>query len=213
MRWNKSQSSVEIIQPAFCFIWHSAGVIGRVLRAWIPKKAQIWCVWDNTTEHKWTGRFLECADDFLLQLIEEMMSFCHGPLPHQQGGAVGNVQLKRSIVCRDHEILWSCERLDFKFLRAVQRVCSKLPALDFRGADFGLFRDLFCRAHGIKPCREDQPKKTGWYSRIYLELRSKAAQRRGRQAKIPRELCGWTRSSWTNSNTKMKSAEGVNEDR
>ena len=34
------------------------------------------------------------------------------------------------------------EMVEFKILRAMSRACSKLTTLDFRRADFGLFRDL-----------------------------------------------------------------------
>lgn len=49
---------------------------------------------------------------------------------------MGNVQLKSSCSCSDHEMV------KLKILRAVRRVHSKLATPDFRRADFGLFRDL-----------------------------------------------------------------------
>ncbi|GAB0184567.1 hypothetical protein GRJ2_000922000 [Grus japonensis] len=49
---------------------------------------------------------------------------------------VGNVKLKGSLGCSDHEMV------ELKILRAVRRAHSKLNTLDFRRADFGLFRDL-----------------------------------------------------------------------
>ncbi|GAB0199210.1 hypothetical protein GRJ2_002386400 [Grus japonensis] len=54
-------------------------------------------------------------------------------------GLVGNVKLKSSLGCSDHEMV------DFKILRAARRVHSKLTTLGFRRADFGLFRDLLGR--------------------------------------------------------------------
>ncbi|GAB0176549.1 hypothetical protein GRJ2_000120100 [Grus japonensis] len=51
-------------------------------------------------------------------------------------GLVGNVKLKGSLGCSDQEMV------EFKILRAARRAHSKLPTLDFRRADFGLFRDL-----------------------------------------------------------------------
>jgi len=51
-------------------------------------------------------------------------------------GLVGSVKLKDSLGCSDHEMV------EFQILRAERRVHSKLTALDFRRADFGLFRDL-----------------------------------------------------------------------
>ncbi|GAB0176076.1 hypothetical protein GRJ2_000072800 [Grus japonensis] len=94
---------------------------------------------DNTAGHKQSRRFLECIyDNFLLQVIEE---------PTRRGAMldlilinkeelVGNVKLKGSLGCSDHEMV------EFKILRAARRVHSKLTTLDFRKADFCLFRDL-----------------------------------------------------------------------
>ncbi|GAB0182327.1 hypothetical protein GRJ2_000698000 [Grus japonensis] len=52
---------------------------------------------------------------------------------------VRNVKLKGSLGCSDHEMV------EFKILRAERRAHSKLGTLDFRRADFGLFRDLLSR--------------------------------------------------------------------
>jgi len=54
-------------------------------------------------------------------------------------GLAGNVKLKGSLGCSDHEMV------QLKILRALRKVHSKLNTLDFRKADFGLFRDLLCR--------------------------------------------------------------------
>ncbi|GAB0179622.1 hypothetical protein GRJ2_000427500 [Grus japonensis] len=54
-------------------------------------------------------------------------------------GLVGDVKLKGSLGCTDHEMV------AFKILRAARRGHSKLTTLDFRRADFGLFRDLLGR--------------------------------------------------------------------
>ncbi|GAB0180284.1 hypothetical protein GRJ2_000493700 [Grus japonensis] len=54
-------------------------------------------------------------------------------------GLVGNVKLKGSLGCSDHETV------EFKILRAAKRAHSKVTTLDFRRADFGLFRDLLGR--------------------------------------------------------------------
>jgi len=52
---------------------------------------------------------------------------------------VGSVKLKGSVGCGNHEIM------EFKILGAVRRMHSKLITLNFRRADFGLFRDLLGR--------------------------------------------------------------------
>jgi len=51
-------------------------------------------------------------------------------------GLTGNMKLKSSLGCSDHEIV------EFKILRAVRRAHNKLITLDCRRADFGLFKDL-----------------------------------------------------------------------
>ncbi|GAB0203869.1 mitochondrial enolase superfamily member 1 [Grus japonensis] len=100
------------------------------------------CWRDNAAECKESRKFLECVDDnFLLQVIEE---------PTRRGatldliltnkeGLAGDVKLKGNLGCSDHEMV------EFRIFRAARRVCSKLTALDFRRADFGLFRDLLGR--------------------------------------------------------------------
>ncbi|GAB0197130.1 hypothetical protein GRJ2_002178300 [Grus japonensis] len=87
------------------------------------------CWRDNAAERKQSRRFLECIDDnFLLQVIEE---------PTRRGamldliltnkeGLVGDVKLKGSLGCSDHEMV------EFGILRAARRARSKLTILDFR---------------------------------------------------------------------------------
>ncbi|GAB0182749.1 hypothetical protein GRJ2_000740200 [Grus japonensis] len=59
-------------------------------------------------------------------------------------GLVGDVKIKGSLGCSDHEMV------EFKILRAARRAHSKITALDFRRAAFGLFRDLHGRVPGHK---------------------------------------------------------------
>ncbi|GAB0209530.1 mitochondrial enolase superfamily member 1 [Grus japonensis] len=54
-------------------------------------------------------------------------------------GLVGDVKLKGSLGCSDHEMV------EFSILRAARRAHSKLTTLDLRRADFGLLRDLLGR--------------------------------------------------------------------
>ncbi|GAB0204868.1 mitochondrial enolase superfamily member 1 [Grus japonensis] len=99
------------------------------------------CWRDNTAGHKQSRKFLECVDDnFLLQVIEEPTkrgAMLDLVLTNKEG-LVRNVKLKGSLGCCDHEMV-------FKILRAPRRAHSKLATLDFRRADFGLFRDLLGR--------------------------------------------------------------------
>ncbi|GAB0209421.1 hypothetical protein GRJ2_003407800 [Grus japonensis] len=97
---------------------------------------------DNAAEHKQSRKFLECVDDnFLLQVIEEPTrrgAMLDLVLTNKEG-LVGDVKLKGSLGCRDHEMV------EFRILRAARRAHSKLTTLDFRRADFGLLRDLLGR--------------------------------------------------------------------
>ncbi|GAB0202998.1 hypothetical protein GRJ2_002765400 [Grus japonensis] len=100
------------------------------------------CWRDNTAECKQSRKFLECINDnFLLPVIEEPMrrgAMLDLILTNKEG-LVGDVKLKGSLGCSDHEMV------EFRILRAARRVHSKLTTLDFRRADFGLFRDLLGR--------------------------------------------------------------------
>jgi len=100
------------------------------------------CWRDSTASHKQSWRLRDCTDDvFLLQVTEK---------PTRKGAMldlvlttnewlVGNVKLKGSLGCSDHEML------EFKILRAVRRAHSKLTTLDFRREVFDLFRGLLGR--------------------------------------------------------------------
>ncbi|GAB0190215.1 hypothetical protein GRJ2_001486800 [Grus japonensis] len=84
----------------------------------------------------------KCVDDnFLFEVIEEQMmrgAMLELVLTNKEG-LVGNVKLKGSLGCSDHEMM------EFKILMAVRRAHSKLATLDFSRADYGLFRDLLGR--------------------------------------------------------------------
>ncbi|GAB0209305.1 hypothetical protein GRJ2_003396200 [Grus japonensis] len=97
------------------------------------------CWRDNAAGHKQSRKFLECVNDnFLLQVIEEPMrkgAMLDLILTNKEG-LVGDVKLKGSLGCSDHEMV------EFRILRAARRASSKLPTLDFRRADLDLSRDL-----------------------------------------------------------------------
>ncbi|GAB0203750.1 hypothetical protein GRJ2_002840600 [Grus japonensis] len=101
------------------------------------------CWRGNAAEHKQSRRFLECIDGnfVLLQMIEEPTrrgAMLDLVLTNKEG-LVGDVKLKGSLGCSDHEMV------EIKILMAARRVCSTLTTLDFRRAGFGLFRDLLGR--------------------------------------------------------------------
>jgi len=77
-------------------------------------------------------------------------------------GLLVNVKLNGSLGCSDHEMV------DFKILRAARRTHSKLTTLDFRRADFGLFRDLFGRVLWDKALEGKGGKKSWLIFRDHL---------------------------------------------
>ena len=101
-------------------------------------------------------------------------------------GLVGNVKLKGSLGCSDHEMV------EFKILRAVRRAQSKLTTLDFRRADFGLFRDLLGRIPWDKAV-EGRVAQESWLickDHLLQAQEREASQQRGSQVKTPGGLHG-----------------------
>ncbi|KAJ7404860.1 glycerol kinase [Willisornis vidua] len=76
-----------------------------------------------------------------LWVIKELMTrrAVLGLVLNNKEGLLGSVKLKGSFGCSDYKMV------EFKILKAVRRVHSKLATLDLRRADFGLFGDLFGR--------------------------------------------------------------------
>ncbi|PKU38936.1 hypothetical protein llap_10761 [Limosa lapponica baueri] len=100
--------------------------------------SDIWCK-DSTARHTQSRRFLQCIDDpFLTQVLEEPMR--RGvPLDlvlTNKEGLVGDVKAGGSFGCSDHKMV------EFRILSKRSRAKSRITNLDFRRADFGLFKDL-----------------------------------------------------------------------
>ena len=70
-------------------------------------------------------------------------------------GLIGNMKVKCILGCSEHEVV------EFSLLRRGSRVKSKPTTLDFRRAVFGFFKDQLGDTCGIKPWREEGPKKVG----------------------------------------------------
>ena len=84
--------------------------------------------------------------------------------------------------------------MEFKVLRALKKLCSKLATLYFTKADFELFKELLGRVMWEEAL---EGRGVCQYSRtISLRSRSSASQEKGRQARMlgPYES---TSSSWT----------------
>ena len=100
------------------------------------------CWWYNTAGQKQSRRFLDHVDDeFLLHVTEEPpgRGAVLALVLSSREGLVEKVELKGGLGCSD------CEMVEFEILGAARRAHSKLITLDWRRADFGLFRDLLSR--------------------------------------------------------------------
>jgi len=97
------------------------------------------CWEDHIARHTQSRRFLQSINDnFLMQVEEE---------PRRRGmlldlvltnkeGLVEDVKAGDSLGCSDHEMV------EFRILRGGSRAISRIKTLDFRRANFGLFKDL-----------------------------------------------------------------------
>lgn len=92
-------------------------------------KHPVMCWRDNRAGHKQTRRYLEhIHSNFLLQVNEEPVRR-HALLDlilANKLGFTGDVKIKGSLCCSDHEML------DSRILRAGRRVKSKMTTLDFK---------------------------------------------------------------------------------
>ena len=94
---------------------------------------------DHTARHTQSRRFLQSIDDnFLTQVVEK---------PKRRGvlldlvlmnkeGLVEDMKIGGSLSCSD------CEIVEFRILHGGSRAVSRIKTLDFRRANFGLFKDL-----------------------------------------------------------------------
>ncbi|GAB0177908.1 hypothetical protein GRJ2_000256100 [Grus japonensis] len=116
------------------------------------------CWRDNAAEHKQSRKFPECVDDnFLLQVTEEPTR--RGALLDlvltNKEALVGDVRLKGSLGCRDHEMV------EFRILRAAGgHAASSLP---WTSGEQTLGSSGICLVeyHGTKPWKEEGPKTAG----------------------------------------------------
>ena len=96
----------------------------------------------NTAQRKQSKRFLESVEDsFLMQMVSEPT---RGGAPldflfTNRKGLVGDVVVRRCLGQSDHKMV------EFSILGEVMRGTSKTAVLDFRRADFELFRTLVGR--------------------------------------------------------------------
>ncbi|GAB0210277.1 hypothetical protein GRJ2_003493500 [Grus japonensis] len=99
------------------------------------------CWKGNTARHAQSSRFLQSTDTDGGEAHEERGA--SGPCTHNER-LVGDVKVGGSLVCSDHEMV------EFRILRGRSRAISRITTLDFRRANFGLFRDLLGRIPWVK---------------------------------------------------------------
>jgi len=97
------------------------------------------CWEDHTARHTQSRRLLQSiSDNVLMQIVEEPMR--RGVLLDlaltNKEGLVEDVKVRGSLGYSDHEMV------KFRILRGESRAISRITALDFRRANFGLFKDL-----------------------------------------------------------------------
>jgi len=105
------------------------------------------CWEDNTARHMQSRRFLQSIDDnFLMQAVEEPMR--RGVLLDlilmNKEELVADVKVGGSLGCSDREMV------NFRILHGGSRAISRIKTLDFRRADFGLFKDLLGRITWVR---------------------------------------------------------------
>ncbi|GAB0205107.1 hypothetical protein GRJ2_002976300 [Grus japonensis] len=107
-------------------------------------------------------------------------------------GLVGDVKVKGSLGCSDHEMV------EVEILRAARRVHSKLTTLDFRRAQFGLYRDLLGKVPWDKALeeREDQDSWLVFKNHLLqaqercIPTKMKSGKNAQRPARMNKELLG-----------------------
>ncbi|GAB0209615.1 hypothetical protein GRJ2_003427200 [Grus japonensis] len=105
------------------------------------------CWKSNTAKHAQSRRFLQSIDDnFLTQVVEDPTRrgmLLDLVLPNKEG-LVGDVKVGGSLGCNDHEMV------EFRILHGRSRAISRITTLDFRRANFGLFKDLLGRIPWVR---------------------------------------------------------------
>jgi len=98
-------------------------------------------------------------------------------------GLVWNVKLKCSLACSDQEMV------EIKIFRKARKVHSELATLDFRRADFGLFRDLLYRVPWDKALKGRQAQESWLIFKDHLlqpqERCTPAKRNSGKKARRP----------------------------
>ncbi|GAB0209598.1 mitochondrial enolase superfamily member 1 [Grus japonensis] len=131
------------------------------------------CWKSNTAKHAQSRRFLQSIDDnFLTQVVEDPTRrgmLLDLVLPNKEG-LVGDVKVGGSLGCNDHEMV------EFRILHGRSRAISRIKTLDFRRANFGLFKDLLGRIPWVRAL-EVLTAKAGPQETQTLEVGEKVLQK------------------------------------
>lgn len=87
-----------------------------------------------------------------MQVISEPTRTCWTSYSKNKEEVIEDLKVEGSFGCS------SCETVEFKILREVSKINSRITALDFSRADLGLFRKGF---HGKLCCRAKGPRRAG----------------------------------------------------
>ena len=79
-----------------------------------------------------------------------------GPCTDKKEGLVEDVKVGGSLGCSDHEMV------EFRILRGGSRAISRLKTLDFKRANFGLFKDLLGGISWIRALELEGSKRAGF---------------------------------------------------
>jgi len=119
---------------------------------------------DHTVKYVQSRRFLQITDDnFLMQMVEKPMrtgALLDLVLMNKEG-LVEDVKAGGSRSCSDHEMV------KFRILRGGSRAISRIKTLDYKRANFGLFKDLLRGIPWVKALEgRERSKRAGRYLSI-----------------------------------------------
>jgi len=116
------------------------------------------CWEDHRARHMQSRSFLRSIDDnILMQAVEEptRKGVLLDLVLTKKEGLVEDMRVGGSLGCSEHEMV------KFRILRGGSRVISRITALDFRRANFGLFKDLLGGNLRVRTLEDRGSKRAG----------------------------------------------------
>ncbi|PKU46089.1 adaptin ear-binding coat-associated protein 1 [Limosa lapponica baueri] len=141
-----------------------------------------------TAKHLHSRRFLQCIDNsFLTQLVEEPTrreALLDLVLTNREG-LVEHITVGGNLGCSDHG------KIEFRIVSSTRKPISGTETLDFKRANFDLFKKLLGEIPGHKALEGRGLMRAGRYSNIASsKLRIGASLRARKQAREAGDLCG-----------------------